>query len=492
MSAGPDEADRGRTRFWRSLRAQVLAIVGTVLCAPLLVGFAWGLVERRAEDALRQQVTTAAEQAARVLEETPGERRPQELETVAANHELRIRVATDGLPVVDVDRAPTRDWLHDLSLRVFGDDRAPTPWGFDDSLGPVAMRPEVQQARRSGAPVSDCRVSAASKLLNCYVARPLPASGGVLYVDRTDRRALRPLYDLRFQLVRLVALLLPPMMLLAWWLTSRFVGPVEALRRAASAKASSSRPHGPLPQQGQGEVGELSRAFNLLIEKLDQRRRDNERFVADAAHEIKNPLATVRAAADTLESGRVDEDRALRLARVLRSASVKLDELVSQLLELARAEAGMAGEDRCEVDLVAVARGTVQTAKLRHPEVAFSVEAEPSAKVHGVLTRLESLIQNLVDNAASFAAGRVDVRVIEAEDTWIVQVRDDGPGIAPDVLPRVFDRFFTSRAGGTGTGLGLALARAIAEAHGGSLDARSTPGQGATLELRLPRRYADP
>jgi signal transduction histidine kinase len=248
------------------------------------------------------------------------------------------------------------------------------------------------------------------------------------------------------------------------------------------------------------EVGDLARAFNDLLGALDERRRANEAFAADLVHEFKNPVAAIRACADALESGSVDEKRAARLSKILAESSGRLDALVSQVLELARAEAGMPNEQRTDVDLRALARGVVTSVEAAHPGTRFIVDTEGGANgrgiVHGVAPRLDSLVRNLVDNAASFAGATGEVCVtVRSEETpggqtrVVLEVNDTGPGIADDDLPRVFDRFFTTRGlEKSGTGLGLALVKATAEAHGGEVSARSKKGEGATFRVVLPVR----
>ena len=162
----------------------------------------------------------------------------------------------------------------------------------------------------------------------------------------------------------------------------------------------------------------------------------------------------------------------------------------------------MPNEARGPVDLAALARGVTSAIEEAHPEVRFSVEADASATITGVEPRLDSLVRNLVDNAVSFAgmAGEVRVRVKRSTDDErlvVLEVSDTGPGISEKDLPRMFERFFTTRAMANGsaeptarkqkgTGLGLALVKAVAEAHGGSVAALSSPGAGATFRVLLP------
>jgi two-component system sensor histidine kinase ChvG len=365
-----------------------------------------------------------------------------------------------------------------------------------------------------------CRHSPAEKLLVCHAVRVAPQARGavgqrdVIYVQESSRRAVRAIYDLRFQLLRLSLFMLPFALVFSWWMGRRMVRPIETLRERVLEKARDANPRADLASAAAttDEIDELADAFNDLLGALDEKRRANEAFVADLVHEFKNPVAAIRACAESLDAGSVDERRAARLARILSDSSARLDRLVSQFLELARAEAGMPNEVRARVDLAALARGVVSTFEPRMPEVRFVVEGQAAADVDGVEPRLDSLVRNLIDNAARFAssasvagAGEVRVSVAREGDRVALEVTDDGPGIAAADLPRVFERFFTTRAvagsepapvreadgataAGTraGTGLGLALVKAVAEAHGGEVSARSSPGAGATFRVVLP------
>jgi len=183
----------------------------------------------------------------------------------------------------------------------------------------------------------------------------------------------------------------------------------------------------------------------------------------------------------------LDEERRQRLADALGESTARLDRLVTQFLELSRAEGGLPGEPRTAIDLAALARGLGRTMQEGHP-VTIAVEAPDGEtfEVQGVASRIESVLRNVIDNAVSFARQRVQVELRRDENEALVVVSDDGPGIAPEDLPRVFDRFFTTRGESRGTGLGLALARAVVEAHGGTIHAESPPSGGARFVIRVP------
>jgi two-component system sensor histidine kinase ChvG len=242
---------------------------------------------------------------------------------------------------------------------------------------------------------------------------------------------------------------------------------------------------------GGEEMQDLAAAFNALLGALEERRGANAAFVADLVHEFKNPVATIRACADSLAESTIDADRAARLSRLLRDSSARLDTLVTQFLELARADAGMLHEPREVVDMSALAKGVVQVIALaeRYAGVRFEVDAPGPARVIGIAYRLDSVVRNLVENAASFSGDgglvRVELRAVGEKVT--LSVSDTGPGIEQEDLPKVFTRFFTTRGREQGSGLGLALTRAIIEAHGGAIGVQSSRSEGATFVVDLPR-----
>lgn len=294
-----------------------------------------------------------------------------------------------------------------------------------------------------------------------------------------------PLQDaeLRRELWRVTLGLLPVGALMGAWLGWRLVRPLEQLRARALERASGKTAGVDLALARQDEVGDLSLAFDALVSTLERRVGQNQAFVTDLVHELKNPVAAIRAAADALG----DDPRSARIAGVIREASSRLDAVVSELLELARAEAGMPDEPREEVDLAALARGLTAALGASH-EVSFVIDAPDHAIIRGVASRLDTALRNLIDNAASFAGPGGTVRIAVRDDgaRVVVDVEDTGPGIRDEDAARVFDRFFTTRGAARGTGLGLALVRAVIEAHGGAVEVRR-PERGAALRATIPR-----
>ena len=304
------------------------------------------------------------------------------------------------------------------------------------------------------------------------------------------------LYSRRYDLAQLAMIVLPCAGLLGWWLGWRMVRPLERLRSQALAQLKAVAPGADLELARADEFGDLAAAFNRLLSELRTRAQDKEAFVADLAHEFKNPVAAIRAAAEALEDGPSDPERLARLSRIVDQSSRRLDHLVSQFLELARAEAGLRAQERERIDIGALGRGLLarMRADERFAEVRWSCDIEDSSPtLVGVLAGLETVLLNLLENAGSFSGpnGQVALEVRSEDGTVVIVVRDDGPGIPPADLSRVFDRFFTKRASGKGTGLGLAMVRAIAQAHGGQVSVALPDSGGTELTARLPVEPAD-
>ena len=480
----------GRRRS--SLRIRVVLAILLVAMAPELVVFAWSQLDRSVPGRMWGSARDAAEEAtAAVLR---GKLDEASLRAIARRHHVRLRVLDRAGQLVfdDDEDSPAEDF--DRVERFFlGASDDTTLHQLDDDLGPVLPRPEVQEALRSGAYIA----CGTSPLVFCQAVRVVPSSGQeaprIVYVELSSRRLVEGVYGLRYQLLRLSLVTFPIAVILALYTGGRVVRPIERLRRQALERAKAATPGAALAPDRADEVAVLADAFNSLLSALESKRVENEAFVADLVHEMKNPVAAMRAAADLLRAGAVDGERAERLARVLGESTAKLDRVATQFLELARAEAGMPNEDRQSVDLTKLIGGLVAYMKddERHSKVRFVLETPPEGPlvVQGVDHRLDALFRELLENAASFAGegGEVKVTLSSTPGSVNTAITDTGPGILPEDLPRVFSRFFTTRGRQRGTGLGLALVQAVAEAHGGGVSVQSTKGQGATFAVTLPR-----
>jgi two-component system sensor histidine kinase MprB len=238
------------------------------------------------------------------------------------------------------------------------------------------------------------------------------------------------------------------------------------------------------------EVGQLSDRFNVMLERLqasrgelDESVRAQRQLVADASHELRTPITSLRTNIEVLLAGGElgDADRHRLLADVVEQTE-ELTTVVSDLIEVARGD--LPSESLSDVRLDSVVEESLARARRNSPEVEFLDTVQPVV-VRGNGERLARAINNLLDNAVLHSGG---LRVELAVDSVGVTVRDHGPGIAEEDLPHIFDRFYRgagSRAN-QGSGLGLAIVRQVAESHGGSVSAANAPDGGAVVTLKLP------
>ncbi len=239
------------------------------------------------------------------------------------------------------------------------------------------------------------------------------------------------------------------------------------------------------------EVGQLATRFNTMLDRLegsraalDESMRAQRQLVADASHELRTPVTSLRTNIEVLlAGGELDPEDRRRLLSDVVEQSEELTSLVNDLIELARGD--QPGPDTDDVRLDGVAGESLARARRNAPGIRFEATLEP-ALIDGVPERLGRAINNLLDNAArhSDPDGVVELRVGPEG----VRVRDHGPGVPEEDQPYVFDRFFrgTNSRGRQGSGLGLAIVRQVAEQHGGTVGVANAPDGGAVFTLSLP------
>jgi signal transduction histidine kinase len=258
---------------------------------------------------------------------------------------------------------------------------------------------------------------------------------------------------------------------------------------------------------GGDEVASLAHAFNQMAGELDARSaalaeadRVRRQLLADVSHELMTPLTAIRGYTETLAMPELPVDAATRARYfgIVEEETYKLEAIIGDLLDLAKVEGG-GGELTIEPVAVAELFGRVadrHAPGLRSRGISLEIEAPDALELDGDPQRLEQAIQNLASNAIRHTpdGGRVELRAAEEGDMLRIAVRDTGPGIAPEHVGRIFDRFYKADASRTangttsGSGLGLSIVRAIVERHGGRVNAANAPDGGAIFELRLPRR----
>jgi two-component system sensor histidine kinase MprB len=271
----------------------------------------------------------------------------------------------------------------------------------------------------------------------------------------------------------------------------RVLAPLGEVAQTASYISETDDLSKRLRVHADDEVGELATRFNTMLAHLESSRialddsmRAQRQLVADASHELRTPVTSLRTNIEVLlEGGELSDDDRRRLLNDVVEQSEELTALVSDLIELARGDEPPGSTDDVRLDRVveeSVARG-----RRNSPGLRFELREQPVI-VEGVPDRLERAINNLLDNAARHSPpdGTVEIDV----DSTGVRVRDHGTGIDETDLPHVFDRFFRGAnvRGQQGSGLGLAIVRQVTEQHGGSVNASNAPDGGAVFTMTLP------
>jgi two-component system, OmpR family, sensor histidine kinase MprB len=309
------------------------------------------------------------------------------------------------------------------------------------------------------------------------------APGVALQVTRplADDDATLSRLRLILAIVAVCAVLLS--VLLGGWIAEKALAPVRRLTKTAEEVARTRDLSVRLDEDGHDEVSRLGAAFNEMLVALDRSLTAQRQLVADASHEFRTPLTSIRANAELLERGKVREDEQDAVARAVVEQVDELDGLVTDLIELALdGEAATKFED---VRLDEIVSNEVDRLR-RHPTgVDLELKTEPCT-VRGDAERLSRAVTNLLGNALKWSPEGRTVEVSVAQGS--VVVRDHGPGIDEADLPLVFERFYRSPAarGTAGSGLGLAIVRHVVEAHGGSVEATNAPDGGAVFTLRFP------
>lgn len=280
-----------------------------------------------------------------------------------------------------------------------------------------------------------------------------------------------------------------------YWLAGRVLAPVQRMTETARRISAANLGERIELANAADELGLLGVTINEMLDRIDRAFAATRRFTADAAHELRTPLASIRAEAEVaLLARRSPEDYEATLSSIVEEAE-RLSRLADRLLLLSREDSATClPYSPVRIDeTVLAAVGNASEAAAR-AGITLHVGGLPHVEVQGDSDLLRQVFDNLLDNAVHYtpAGGVVTVRGHCDDDRVIVEVSDTGVGIPIDALPRVFDRFYRvdvsrSRRSG-GTGLGLSIVRAVVERHGGTVEARSTLGAGSAFRVALPTR----
>jgi two-component system sensor histidine kinase ChvG len=410
--------------------------------------------------------------------------------------------------LIPVDDRPSRterawiaikNWFGRVNLPVYKD------------LGPVNGRgyPEVVQAM-NGQKSSSVRVNERGEVivLTAVPIQRFRAVRGVLLLSTEGGEIDKAVEAERFQVLLLFGALGTVMVLLSLLLARTIAGPVRRLAESAETVRRRIKTRVEIPDftTRRDEIGELSGALREMTSSMYTRIESIESFAADVAHELKNPLTSLRSAVETMPLAKTNESRA-RLLGVIEHDVKRLDRLISDISDASRLDAELQRQDAMPVDLTKLLNTVVNVAnEVRRDDsvkVRLSFEGGPPSSfvVPGHDSRLGQVIDNLIDNARSFSAegGEVRVTAKRLRNAVEITVDDDGPGIQPDAMEKIFERFYTDRPHqgfGQNSGLGLSISRQIVEAHGGRIRAENRMGiptgdegakvLGARFVVRLP------
>jgi two-component system sensor histidine kinase MprB len=312
---------------------------------------------------------------------------------------------------------------------------------------------------------------------------------GAVQIARSLAEYDNVLHSLRNKILIAALLVAAAAGAIGWWFARQVTKRLTKLTTTAEEVAQTGRLDIAVPVQGSDEAGRLGVAFNEMLSALARSKEDQQRLVQDAGHELRTPLTSLRTNMSVLRRHALEPDTRSQVLDDLESETRELTDLVNELVELATDRSRDEPEE--DVSLAELADRVAERAQRRSGRVV-SVASDDTTVV-GRRQGLERAISNLVDNALKFDAhGTAPVEIVVRNGE--VTVYDRGPGIKPDDLPRVFDRFFRSvdARSEPGSGLGLSIVREVAQRHGGSVFARPREGGGAAIGFTVPVHVSEP
>ena len=364
-------------------------------------------------------------------------------------------------------------------------------------LGPNAGKdyPEVAQAL-TGTPASMVRINDRGEVI-VSVAVPVQrfrAVRGALLLSTQGGDIDDAVENERLAIIKVFLIATGVMVVLSVLLAGTIAGPVRRLAEGAEHVRRRIRSRVEIPDftARRDEIGHLSGTLRDMTNALYRRIEAIESFAADVAHELKNPLTSLRSAVETLPLAKTPESRA-RLLEVIQHDVKRLDRLISDISEASRLDAELQRQESAPVDLTKlIATVVAMQNEMRHDNnvgvtLAFEANDPLAFVVPGHDSRLGQVVNNLLDNARSFSppGGMVRVTCRRLKEEVEIVVDDDGPGIRPDALEKIFERFYTDRPHqgfGQNSGLGLSISQQIIEAHDGRLWAENRIGNAAEGE----------
>ena len=519
---------------WRILALNVLAL-GMLVAGLLFIGdYRDGLIEAKIEALTTQAAIISGALGESALADGAG---PTALDTMTARQMVRrmaepaatraLLFALDGDLLADSRRLAEGGRL--VETRPLGPPTAPgwalrqvnaaydwivgrSPWrpvvpAYREAAEPVAADFPEAMAALQGQDASGLRLSEGTVILTVAV----PVQGfkqivGALMLQTNTADVDASVRAVRLAILGVSALALGVTVLLSLYLAGTIARPIRRLAEAAQRVQHGKTGRVPIPDftRRRDEIGDLSGALHEMTIELYQRVDAIEAFAADVAHELKNPLTSLRSAIEGIEI-LDDEAQRLRLIGILKHDIGRIDRLITEISGASRLDAELSRAEFVPVQLDALLKTLVEvygaTAANEGIDLRLELGDGSPLVVDGIEHRLGQIARNLVDNAVSFSPPDTMITVRANRTRGVVRfsVEDEGPGLPEDALDHIFERFYTERRRGEQfglhSGLGLSICRSIAEAHGGTIRAENRRGSdgevlGARFVVELPASAA--
>ena len=395
----------------------------------------------------------------------------------------------DGRPLRSANAPDENDWQMEAGRT------ATSP------INQVPVRPDLKPKTYDGDPQPDPgkpkiyhdrepRISTRGTFREGEMFLPFP--GERILVGRNIKPELAELHLIGLKLAGIAGIILLTGLAGGWWFVTQAIKPVAIISATAARISGGDLSQRINVSETESELGRLAAVLNSTFARLETAFAQQKQFAADAAHELRTPVTVILTQTQlSLNRERTAGDYKQTVITCQRAAQ-RMRRLIESLLELARYDAGQEVLKRLPFDLANTVNECVDLVKTLAEERNVIVTAKVAPlTMTGDSERLGQVVMNLLTNAIQYnrAGGEVRLNLGRAGDLAVLTVADTGRGIAPEDLPRVFERFYRADQSRTGTGnsgLGLSICQAIVAAHGGTLEAASEPGTGSTFTLRLP------
>jgi two-component system, OmpR family, sensor histidine kinase ChvG len=359
--------------------------------------------------------------------------------------------------------------------------------------------PEIAEALRGREHLDKKITARGQRSVTLYRMVPVIVGGwtvGAVVASKSTFAILQDLYVVRLRVMRIFIASMAVAIMVTIFFSTSIVRPLRQLRidaRAVLDRRGRLRGRHFKGSKRRDEIGELSRALERIMRRLDAHVGVIETFASDVVHELKNPLASIRNANEMLSEVSEPADRR-RFVGIIEQEVARMERLLSGVREISMIDARLVRERPQPLDLGVLLTRIIEGFRLRDDGKDEQLELGPGPlTVAASEDRLIQVFENILDNALSFTpeGGTVTLHVAAENGEVVTRIRDMGPGIPEPNLARIFDRFFTHRPDGSRgghTGLGLAIVKTIVEGYGGAVSAANGEEGGAVFTVRLPRR----